>query len=176
MKMKKIKLKDSAHILYWIGPFGYYKGKIVEHIIDPSGPTKTDFRSIKGKKGIYCIVGDHLIYGPRSLLYIGRTEKTFRERLADHGEWLNDEWRVELYLAEIEPGDLQKSIEKLLIYAHSPAYNSQHIESFDLKEPFKTLTIWNEGRFWGLLPEISSKHPWYEQAKERVKATKEEDG
>lgn len=168
--MKSVKTQDSPVILNWVGPIGYRNNEIVPHKIDPAAPNRDHIEKVSQENGVYCIVGDHLIYGPRSLLYIGRTKTTFAKRLYEHRDWLNEEWRVEIYFAEVKPTDLWEPVEKLLIYSHSPSYNSQNIDALNLEEP---LTIWNTGRYWGLLPEISSVHPWYKQAKKRIKTTQD---
>jgi len=160
----------KKEILNWEGPFGYVDGKIVQHTIDPAGPTEEDVHDVLNKKGIYCVVGDHPIYGSRSLLYIGRTENSLSGRLKEHRDWLDEEWRVEIYFAEKDSINEQKEVEKFLIHAHSPAYNSQNIEDLKLTEP---LMIWNIGRYWGLLPELSSDHPWYMKAKPRPLETQD---
>ena len=105
------------------------------------------------------IYGDHPVYGDRSLLYIGKT-KTLDRRLKEQEDWVDYEWRVEVYLASISESGLLDDVEKLLIYAHSPPYNSSNI--YEVPQLSSPLRIWNDGRFARLYPEISSAHPWYE--------------
>ena len=118
--MKKSGTEITPWILDWKGPFGYRANELVKYQLDPAGPEDT--AEVSDKKGLYCIVGDHPTYGDRSLLYIGRTKTTLKQRLYDHRDWLNEEWRAEIYFAEIIDDTLREAAEKLLIYAHSPAY------------------------------------------------------
>jgi hypothetical protein len=56
---------------------------------------------------------------------------------------------------------LSKQLETLLIPAHSPPYNNVHISTPPTTPP-RPLRLWNVGRFWGLFPEVSSTHDWYQ--------------
>lgn len=113
--------------------------------------------------GVYQVYGHHPIYGPNSLLYIGQAkQQTFFQRLsqepweleerdfiffvgrlADTKQPSNDVWDKRIDLAE-----------RMLIYAHSPAYNSSGLQSTPGKE-FYDLHVLNWGNFGSLLPEVS---------------------
>lgn len=150
--------RDSRFVLVtWHGPFGYDKNGLRRSRVDPGGPVGTDLRGLRGKSGIYVVIGDHPTYGARALLYIGRTNR-FERRLNEEHEWIADEWRVEVYLGTLSDPSALNDVESLLIHAHSPPYCSKCIDGCTLAAH---LRVWNDGRFWGLFPEVSSKHPWY---------------
>lgn len=92
--------------------------------------------------GLYQIYGTHNIFGPNSLLYLGKAEEqTFSVRIPVHKEWV--EWEsasIEIYLGRlggIEPMTKDRATdwcsdidaaERLLIYFSSPPYNSRNIQ------------------------------------------------
>lgn len=139
------------------------KSWIVKLIWD--GPFSVESNSVQtsehaGDQGIYLIVADHQVYGPRSLLYIGKA-MSFGRRFDAHSEWLSHEWNVEIYLAPIKGTKLLGDAEALLIYAHSPPYNSSSISDLGQIQP---LRIFNLGHYWGLYPEVSEEYcreRWY---------------
>jgi hypothetical protein len=156
--MKKDIQSERLVRLEWQGPFSYGPNGLAESILDRFGPTKEELVSLFGQSGLYCIIGDHPLHGARSLLYIGRTNNIER-RFKEHDWWVRQEWRVEIYLAKLEDRTLLEDVERLLVYAHTPHYNSVSIAGISgLKNP---LRIWNEGRYWKLYPEVSSLHHWY---------------
>lgn len=148
--------KDEVYDVYWEGPYGwgYFDMKEKHHVL-------------------YALYGTHPVYGPKSLLYIGQTTREDPKRLGEHDRWVQDESDdVCFYLASIgefenwtdwkKPGDYDKAdldlvtkIEKLLIHAHQPAYNSQ-----SLGEPaeFYPIRIFNSGKSGVLLPECSYRY------------------
>lgn len=154
--------------LKWEGPFSFSKEGLGPSITDRMGPNESDIDRISKVGGIYTIIGDHPFYGSRTLLYIGSTDQFYR-RLDEHTDWILEEWRVEVYLAPMgESKVFIEDCEKLLIYAHSPPYNSKNIEDCQLtNEP---LRVWNTGRYRNLYPEISSSHPLYNRGKIGPKA------
>jgi len=95
--------------------------------------------------GIYQIYGNHNIFGPDSLLYIGKArDHSFAERIPSHRYWI--EWEsvpVRIFVGRLGGieridddtwGDMIDTAEKLLIYYTSPPYNSQCLESYgDIK-------------------------------------------
>ena len=110
--------------------------------------------------GLYQIYGYHIIFGPGSLLYIGKTQTDFKQELINYcrsGLGLNKEadWWIkkggikkgltaadvaytcrigriakEHYTDDRSHKQLLTHVEALQIYWHSPPYNSQHIEEY----------------------------------------------
>lgn len=124
--------------------------------------------------GIYQFYGYHPAYGADKLLYIGKAQNsTFASRMTnfhDHQVRLDkystsDE--VVIFLGRLAgketPNDKDWNdeitwAEKLLIYAHSPALNSQglNIEICEGDELFD-VHVFNWGKHKALLPEVSGK-------------------
>ena len=154
--------KEDFVRLNWVGPFSYGEDGLDESLLDRFGPKgkKKKLAKLLEKPGLYMILGDHPVHGPRSLLYIGETD-SFQTRFEGHHVWVKDEWRVEVYLAELEVPQRRKDVESLLIYAHSPVYNSRSVVNPPKFLPH--LRVWNEGRYWKLLPEVSSQHDWIQE-------------
>ena len=146
--------------LNWVGPFSYGEDGLAESLLDRFGPSgkKKKLDAILNKSGLYTILGDHALHGPRSLLYIGETE-SFKQRFLEHDSWVSEEDRVEVYVAKLKEPQRRKDVESLLIYAHSPIYNSRNVAEPPKLKPH--LRVWNEGRYWKLFPEVSSQHEWY---------------
>jgi hypothetical protein len=132
----------------WEGPFSF-------NDLNKFNDAKIDF-------GVYQIYGNHPIYGSDILLYIGKAqEETFFMRLyPDREYWQkhcgiylgrlagdktphNEEWSRQIDLAE-----------KLLIYSHSPAYNSSNIASIP-DNALRDVHIFNWFEHRDLLPEVS---------------------
>jgi hypothetical protein len=117
---------DEIYEIFWEGPFDWSKRK--------TAPRKGHM--------IYAIFGNHCVYGPNVLLYIGRSERADGERLDEHDWWVQDEENVSFRMGSIKEfkswksqksagsltakrSKLIKAIEALLIYAHQPACNSR---------------------------------------------------
>jgi len=115
--------------------------------------------------GVYQIYGSHPVYGPERLLYIGKAaEQTFGERVAqERWEDSEDSAKITVYVGRLIGDDIPHDdewtklinvAERLLIYAHAPAYNSQCISTAppsDL-EPYHVL---NFGSYRAIAPEVS---------------------
>jgi len=134
-----------------------------------SGPhTLADISSFNGEEdyGIYQVYGAHHVYGIDTLLYIGRAEKqTFSTRFTQH-HWCSvnhDAGRLQVYLGRLCDDKIptieawERNIrlaERLLIYAHKPAENSQkEIAAFD--EELSNVHVLNWFLYRDLLPEVS---------------------
>ena len=117
--------------------------------------------------GIYQIKGWHTVFKDNSLLYIGKAnEQTFGKRISQE-KWLEDEWDLTIYLGRIKAindkeqfsvnfrNNIISDVEALLIYFHSPPYNSVSIS----EEPKhrNDLRIINVGDSGSLYTEISHK-------------------
>ncbi len=147
---------ESFIALEWRGPYLWRKKELIPHPVHPD-------EEFEDGRGLYLIVADSHDGGPSSLRYIGKTDegKSILSRLHAHQSWLAKEWRPEVYTTRIRGEDLAilSDAEKLLIYAHSPPYNSASVaEPPELAAP---LRIWNVGRSWRLDPEVSSAHPFW---------------
>jgi len=118
--------------------------------------------------GVYQVYGQHLVFGPGSLLYIGLAAKqSFAQRLKQHRPWLDHENDVSVRLGRLHPDDygdddptegwpkwsaLVRSVESLLIFWHSPPYNSSSIVRYD----GPPLHVQNWGDRGALVPELTS--------------------
>ena len=124
----------------------------------------------KDDYGVYQITGYHNMFGDDSLLYIGMArDQTFGVRFKQHRTWLEAEWGKTIYVGrvisiddeseDVYHGNLWNSIiddvEALLIYFHSPPYNSRSIS--DRPDPERKLRIINTGDCGDLYPEISHR-------------------
>ena len=107
--------------------------------------------------GLYQIYGTHRVYGPNTLLSIGQVQdRLFAERLTEHKtryEGYNDFSEIKFYLGYFYcKNDISKDAwkdqvndaEKLLIYAHTPALNSQYLNYEGFPEDLRNdLIIYN---------------------------------
>ncbi len=154
MEVIKPPAKERFIALEWRGPYLWRKGKLVSHPVHPD-------QVHEDGPGLYLVVADSHDGGPSSLRYIGKATKSIFDRLKKHASWLETEWRPEIYAARVHTKKdlaLLSDAEELLIYAHSPPYNSTSIaETPKLAGP---LRIWNVGRAWRLDAELSSSHPF----------------
>ena len=115
--------------------------------------------------GIYQIYGKHPVYGSDVLLYIGKADyQTLGKRISQEN-WLdtNDSNNTKIYVGRLHGphnpiNDIwSKEIdlaERLLIYAHKPAYNARSISSL-LDAELHNIHILNWGHHHDLLPELS---------------------
>lgn len=140
--------------IWWEGPLTY---------------SEVGEKSAEVDYGLYQIYGHHNVFGPNSLIYIGKAEQqTFAARFAQHWEnWLKFEREVTIYLGRIHHEDrreddnwaewqqLVSDAEKLLIHWHTPPYNSQFISEYTGR-PLHVQCWGDRGR---LLPEFSSHWP-----------------
>ena len=120
--------------------------------------------------GLYQYMGMHDVYGPEALLYIGRASvRHISTRLAEH---VLDSWSslpvkilignvaAEAKLGYNERREQIELAESLLIYTHSPAWNSSNVKSLGWSS-MPELHIFNWGVRGHLLPEVSTKR-WRE--------------
>ncbi len=120
--------------------------------------------------GLYQYMGMNAIYGPAAVLYIGRASKQYiATRLAQHNldrwsslpvEILIGEIAAELPLDDNERNQQIELAESLLIYTHSPAWNSANIQNVTWSN-MPDLHIFNWGMRGHLLSEVSTKR-WCE--------------
>jgi hypothetical protein len=116
--------------------------------------------------GFYQIYGSHPVYGSNILLYIGQANvQTFGISIFQEGwGYHNNEYGLQVHLGRLltdtpmEINQRHKRIEqvfKLLVYAHSPAYNATHINNVHEDEQVQNYHILNWKSHRDLLPEIS---------------------
>ena len=94
---------------------------------------------ISGKANYYCIYGQHPVYGSNVLLYIGETKRgktgkrTIESRLKEHFSgrfWDHTDLEISIGVTEEKLSEAQIcAVESILIAAHKPALNRQHIDS-----------------------------------------------
>jgi len=153
-------MQETICDVYWDGPFEWAKRDSLRN----------------SAHVLYAIYGTHPVYGQNVLLYIGMTESTVADRLAQH-TWLRDEYdgitikiaSIGIHLSieswwqaweEMSESDVYprpnletiRAVEALLIYAHQPAYNTMGKGSLSIAKP---LRIFNTGKCGSLLPDIS---------------------
>lgn len=112
--------------------------------------------------GIYQIYGHHPVYGENVLLYIGEAnQQTFCTRLMQHAYWFEEEFTI--YVGRLcgvsTPSEEDWAIdihqvESMLIYVHTPAYNTVNINSIN-ETALQDVHIINLGKYKSLLPEVS---------------------
>ena len=154
-------MSEPANIIihiHWSGPHS------LDHVASLNGPT--DF-------GIYQIYGGHHVYGSDVLLYIGKAQdRTFATRLPEH-KWCSitpDPKQISDYVGRLfgdnTPDNATWSsqidlAERLLIYAHSPASNTQKELGGSEKNLWHVHVV-NWGSYRNLLPEVTGAR-WTER-------------
>ncbi|MCF6293032.1 MAG: hypothetical protein L3J04_06525 [Robiginitomaculum sp.] len=115
--------------------------------------------------GVYQVYGTHPVYGSNVLLYIGKaSQQTFGVRIQQEGWKGNqDEENIQIYVGRFsgkkKPSDKKWDqeitlAEQLLIHAHKPALNSQHIKS--IRNPkLDDVHVLNWYSYRDLMPEVS---------------------
>jgi hypothetical protein len=116
--------------------------------------------------GLYQIYGSHPVYGSSVLLFIGRTGTlSFGKTIYNEGWHHYDNAEgLQVYLGTLlsneeisraERGRLIEKSYKILVYAHSPAYNAEYINTFHNDRELHALQIINWKNYRDLLPEVS---------------------
>ena len=113
--------------------------------------------------GLYQYYGDHPVYGASVLLYIGKAARqTFGCRLSQHNwhSWIPS--NTEIYVGRIccetpiEATEWVRVIdlaERILLFSHSPAFNTANLNSIGHKG--EDARVFNWGKRRSLLPEAS---------------------
>lgn len=115
--------------------------------------------------GIYQIYGGHPVYGSQVLMYIGKADQqTFCTRISQENWHFNrNAGQVQIHVGRLAgiqtPGLEQWSqeitrAERLLIYSHSPACNSQCVSSIN-EDGLLDVHILNWGCHRDLMAEVS---------------------
>lgn len=117
-----------------------------------------NIKDIPDKHGLYQIYGIHIVYGPYKLLYLGKADN-INKRLREHDHWICKEQDIVYRYAELDEGikDYLTDIESLLVFTHSPFYNTSSTSDFH-KTHEEDIIIYNIGERGTLLPEISTKY------------------
>ncbi|MEQ8695178.1 MAG: hypothetical protein RLT05_01300 [Bauldia litoralis] len=135
----------------WDGPFSN------DNITELVGPS--DY-------GVYQIYGTHPIYGAGVLLYIGSaSSQYFGARIRQHNwvTWCQDPMKISIYIGRlggyerVSDDEWDRRIvqaERLLIYTHSPAFNSQNIRTIR-PEDVEDIRVFNWDSYRSLFPEVS---------------------
>ena len=146
---------ETLHLeIVWNGPFG--RETVISLFKEEGLPPDYDGEDY----GLYQIYGMHILCGPDTLLYIGRsTGQTFSRRFRNHDHWLSLEEDVAIYLGRIyDPHrhtarDLWNSwvadvrlAECALIYKYSPNYNAISISDPPSLDSFRSVEIVHRGQ------------------------------
>ena len=146
-------MKTSSEIIYieWDGPYTFAEiGRF-------TGTTD---------HGVYQIYGAHPVYGSNVLLYIGKASgQYFGVRIPQEKQWLDnhDAMRLSVYLGRLAGAGTPSDeiwgrqidyAERLLIFAHSPASNTQK-GIYNLDDDLQSVHVLNVGYHRDLLPEVS---------------------
>ena len=138
---------ETIHII-WDGPIS------ASDVCKLNGP---------GDYGLYQFYGAHEVYGPQSLLYIGRAkEMKLGERIKQHNldAWVGSS--ATIYVGRLCGKDLPRDkiwgeqidkVERLLIYVHAPSWNSANIQDYGNVSDLHVLNWGDRGQ---LLPEVST--------------------
>ncbi len=138
----------------------FWEGPLALKDIDELKNTKKDY-------GVYQIYGFHPLYGHSVLLYIGKADdQTFGQRISQEGWDINEDYKnIEIYVGRlasqqmITPKEWSERIdqaEKLLIYSHAPAYNTQNTRSLP-EQNLLNIHILNWDCRRDLFPEVSGR-------------------
>jgi hypothetical protein len=136
----------------WSGPFT--RDEVIERMRHAgTAPLYDDGEDY----GLYQIYGTHILFGPESLLYVGKaTEQTFSQRFRQHRAWLDAEAPVHVYLGRTYvPGrhdgpasswaaDVAMA-ERVIIYKYSPPYNSSSVAEAPVLPVTPRLTLHHTG-------------------------------
>jgi hypothetical protein len=145
---------NCVHVM-WEGPYKHDK--------------LSDLRNGNSDYGVYQIYGAHPVYGSDVLMYIGKADQqTFGVRIPQtYSDWEyfnSDPKRLTVYVGRLvgtgptpnlsEWSRLIGLVEKLLIVAHWPGGNTQHINA-GFEGDDKNVLVINLGAYRSLLPEVS---------------------
>ncbi|MEN9864681.1 MAG: hypothetical protein RL748_271 [Pseudomonadota bacterium] len=159
---------ETIYNVDWNGPFTVEDVRSVEHLANDRDENDAPYYVL------YMVCGTHGLYGRNVPLYIGKTERGIKVRMDEHEKsWFcHQPDPVSIYVACIahfedwkgleqasysasDLGDgVISGIEKLLIHAHQPVYNTSSKNS--VSADVEALRIFNTGKRSCLLPEIST--------------------
>lgn len=130
------------------------------------GPLTEDQARGRKEGGFYAIYGPHNVYGVSTLLYIGKSDRgDIGARIKEH-KWGQNErgTEIQFYIGRFASAEDKQvadvsDVERLLIYAHGPGYNSHCVtdpNAEDIKR-LQPLRILNWRSYRSLLPEVSGR-------------------
>jgi len=149
--MTKISLEVIE--LEWSGPFSINWDKNEKFYTLSDIPAQ-----LQNTAGIYQVYGRHPVYGANVLLYIGKTEQSFGDRLMEHFKnrfWFHSDLSVRLTTNSIDSVNIE-NVESILIAAHKPALNRDHIDT--AKDSAKGILVRNLEFFGSLQSECSGDY------------------
>ena len=130
------------------------------------GPyTLPEARNLNGPTdyGLYQYYGDHMIYGPNTLLYLGEAARqTIGTRLRQHN-W--EKWTAstpEIYVGRVMSENILDInawrgeillAEKIILQSHTPTFNSSNLNKIGHSGDDVRVLNWGKRRL--LLPEVS---------------------
>lgn len=129
----------------------------------PYTPSQAVTLNSKSDFGLYQYYGDHPTYGANVLLYIGKAEtQSLGQRLSQHNwpSWIPG--NTEIYIGKIcsdvclDNKEWERRIslaEKILIFSHSPAFNTANLNR--IGHAGEDVRVLNWGRRRSLFPEVS---------------------
>jgi hypothetical protein len=150
-------------------PLWFSPKEIIVHIKwrGPFKPQAEDLYPSGSAAGLYQVYGTYHSFSSPCLLYIGRTDRSIGERIAEHG-WLlgydytrqiSDCENIQLYFGELytenltdNKSDLIRKCESLLIFSHKPIFNISDKNNIPSNSGLRIFN-WNEHR--NLMPEVS---------------------
>lgn len=113
--------------------------------------------------GLYQYYGDHPVYGQNTLLYLGKAvDQPLGRRLSQHNWQLWTPSPVQIYVGRLcvndsidvaEARKLLSLAEVILLYSHSPGFNTSNLNSIGHKG--EDVRIMNWGMRKSLFPEVS---------------------
>lgn len=130
---------------------------------EKSFPRRQIEEMVNPERGLYQFYGYHPVYGDDVLLYIGRTkEDNLKSRLLSH-EFLSEGVpeilkpdSISIRVAYVPDLDVDiGAVEALLIFMHSPAWNSSEVRYTN--EKYRNLEVYNEGDFGALLEVVKGR-------------------
>ncbi|HRF37996.1 MAG TPA: hypothetical protein PK198_04335 [Saprospiraceae bacterium] len=122
------------------------------------------FEKMEAKNVLYQIYCDSHLYGRDVLAYIGKTDRSFGQRMDEHFksffQYANN---VNYSVGEIMQYTGKLEIpESILIANHKPFFNKEYIHDLPLEAKKQKIIVINEGEF-GMLKSCCTNYWWCEK-------------